>query len=105
MCSLKEHLHLLSYFTVPTLLYLQAIWLSFFIFNSLFVLHQMYDGVKPTLGELEKFEATPDEVEVEGTINRALLPFINLFCLVLFPDLFAIINHFCLVVSCYKICI
>ena len=28
--------------------------------------HQMYDGVKPTLGELEKFEATPDEVEVEG---------------------------------------
>ena len=27
---------------------------------------QIYDGVKPTLGELEKFEATPEEVEVEG---------------------------------------
>ena len=27
---------------------------------------QMFDGIKPTLGELEKFEATPEEVEVEG---------------------------------------
>ena len=26
----------------------------------------MYEGVKPTLGELEKFEATPDEVELNG---------------------------------------
>jgi transcription elongation factor SPT5 len=25
----------------------------------------IYEGVKPTLGELEKFEATPEEVEVE----------------------------------------
>ena len=27
---------------------------------------QLYEGVKPTLGELEKFEATPDEVELNG---------------------------------------
>ena len=26
----------------------------------------MYKGVKPTLGELEKFESTPDEVELNG---------------------------------------
>ena len=30
------------------------------------MLLQIYEGVKPTLGELEKFEATPEEVEVEG---------------------------------------
>ena len=27
---------------------------------------QLYEGVKPTLGELEKFEATPDEAELNG---------------------------------------
>ena len=31
-----------------------------------FILLQIFEGVKPTLGELEKFEATPEEVEVEG---------------------------------------
>ena len=30
---------------------------------------QLYEGVKPTLGELEKFEATPDEVELNGKNN------------------------------------
>ena len=27
---------------------------------------QLHDGVRPTLQELEKFEATPEEVELEG---------------------------------------
>ena len=30
---------------------------------------QIYDGIKPTLQELEKFEATPEEVEIEGIIT------------------------------------
>ena len=34
--------------------------------NCVTACYQIFDGVKPTLGELEKFEATPEEVEVEG---------------------------------------
>ena len=30
---------------------------------------QLHDGVKPTLQELEKFEATPEEVELEGNYD------------------------------------
>ena len=26
----------------------------------------LHEGIKPTLQELEKFEATPEEVEIEG---------------------------------------
>ena len=37
---------------------------------SLSPLLQLHDGVKPTLQELEKFEATPEEVELEGTKNQ-----------------------------------
>ena len=33
---------------------------------SILSLQQLHDGVKPTLQELEKFEATPEEVELEG---------------------------------------
>ena len=32
----------------------------------------MYEGVKPTLGELEKFEATPDEVELNGKYSTTV---------------------------------
>ena len=35
----------------------------------LYMFSQLYEGVKPTLGELEKFEATPDEVELNGKNN------------------------------------
>ena len=32
----------------------------------------MYEGVKPTLGDLEKFEATPDEVELNGKYSTTV---------------------------------
>ena len=37
----------------------------------------IHDGVKPTLQELEKFEATPEEVEIEG---RGKVNPLILFC-------------------------
>lgn len=37
-----------------------------FMYKSFAMSAVMHDGVKPTLQELEKFEATPEEVEIEG---------------------------------------
>ncbi len=36
------------------------------------IAHQLHDGVRPTLQELEKFEATPEEVELEGEQHSGL---------------------------------
>ena len=37
-----------------------------FMYKSFTMSAIIHDGVKPTLQELEKFEATPEEVEIEG---------------------------------------
>ena len=37
-----------------------------FMYKSFGMSAIIHDGVKPTLQELEKFEATPEEVEIEG---------------------------------------
>ena len=39
---------------------------GFWILEYQLVSLQLYEGVKPTLGESEKFEATPDKVELNG---------------------------------------
>ena len=36
------------------------------VYTLVYMFSQLYKGVKPTLGELEKFESTPDEVELNG---------------------------------------
>ena len=41
-----------------------------FMFKSFAMSAIIHDGVKPTLQELEKFEATPEEVEIEGVWFR-----------------------------------
>lgn len=37
-----------------------------FMYKSFGMPAIIHEGVKPTLQELEKFEATPEEVEIEG---------------------------------------
>ena len=37
-----------------------------FMYKSFPMSAILHEGVKPTLQELEKFEATPEEVEIEG---------------------------------------
>ncbi len=37
-----------------------------FMYKSFGMSAIIHEGVKPTLQELEKFEATPEEVEIEG---------------------------------------
>ncbi len=37
-----------------------------FMYKSFTMSAIIHDGVKPTLQELERFEATPEEVEIEG---------------------------------------
>ena len=46
----------------------------------IFCLLQLYEGVKPTLGELEKFEATPDEVELNGMYAENVVLSTRLIC-------------------------
>lgn len=39
-----------------------------FMYKSFGMSAIIHEGVKPTLQELEKFEATPEEVEIEGML-------------------------------------
>ena len=41
-----------------------------FMYKSFGMSAIIHEGVKPTLQELEKFEATPEEVEIEGEAGR-----------------------------------
>lgn len=41
-----------------------------FMYKSFPMSAILHEGVKPTLQELEKFEATPEEVEIEGNVSE-----------------------------------
>ena len=65
MCFNSLTMHVFMYVYTLTSI---CVWCLYTV--VLVLLSQLYEGVKPTLGELEKFEATPDEVELNGTLQN-----------------------------------